>query len=121
MEDNLNNPQKEVSSRPREINLTITGRHFSVSQPVKDFIKKKIKKFDRYAHFIISFEIILAWDSSFAVAEGKMHCKHDVLTAQTKNTGMYLAISEMFNKLLVQLKRHEGKLRERKRLSRRIR
>jgi putative sigma-54 modulation protein len=74
----------------------------------------KVKKLERYFEHISEVGVVLAKDSVKDVAEGKVHLKHTVLAAKGQGDDMYMAVNDLVDKLLVQLKRHEGKLRTRK-------
>ncbi len=95
--------------------LKITGRHTGISAHLRTHVAEKVSKLDRFNDHIIEGEIVLSHDSIDHVAEGKVHLAHATLTAKGKGGDMYSAVNELVDKLLVQLKRHEGRLRTRKR------
>ncbi len=97
------------------MNLTLTGRHIEITPYLKNHVALKVKKLERYNDHITQAEIVLAKDSTKDMAEGKVHLKHAVLTATGKGDDMYMAVNDLVDKLLVQLRRHDGKLRTRKR------
>ncbi|MFB0510244.1 MAG: ribosome hibernation-promoting factor, HPF/YfiA family [bacterium] len=98
--------------------VAITARHFDLTPALKDYAREKVAKLDRYLDDMIDGEIILSRESGFDVAEGKIHLRHNVFIAKGRSNDMYLAVSEMVNKLLKQLRKQEGKWKSKKRLSR---
>ncbi len=97
------------------MNLTLTGRHLEVTPYLKNHVNLKVKKLERYSHQIARAEIVLAKDSTKDIAEGKIQLRHTVLAATGKGDDLYMAVNDLVDKLLVQLRRHDGKLRTRKR------
>lgn len=97
--------------------LTLTGRHFEITPHLRQHVERKSRKLDRFSEHIIEGEFILFKDHVYDIAEGKLHLRHAVITAKGKGTDMYLAISDLIDKLVTRLRRHEGKLRDRKRIS----
>ena len=95
--------------------FTLTGRHFEITPYLKSRINEKVKKFEHVSDNIIEVEIVLFKDSVNHVAEGKLHLGHTMLAAKGLGKDMYIAVNDLVAKLLLQIKRHEGKLRDRKR------
>lgn len=98
--------------------IAITARHFDLTPPLRDFVEERVSKLDRYLNGMIEGEIILSRESGFLVAEGKIHLRHNLFVAKGKSNDMYLAVSDMVNKLLKQLKTQESKWKAKKRMVR---
>jgi len=97
--------------------LTLTGRHFEITPHLKSHVEEKSKKLERFNHHLLEGEIVLFKDHFSDVAEGKIHLRHVVIAAKGSGPDMYAAVSELIDKLVVQLKRHDGRLRDQKRTS----
>jgi ribosomal subunit interface protein len=95
--------------------LKLTGRHFEITPHLKAHVSDKLAKIERFESHIIEGEVVLFRDSINDIAEGKIHVSHTVLTAKGQGSDMYLAVNDLVDKLLAQLQRHEGRLRDRKR------
>ncbi len=95
--------------------LTISGRHLDVTPHLREYIDKKIKKLTRFDHQLLEGEIILFRDRAFDVAEGKIHSGHFVITAKGEGKDMYDAVNDLIDKVIVQLERHQEKIRTRRR------
>ena len=93
---------------------SITARHFDLTPQMRDYVTKKIEKLERYSHYIMNAEIILVKDASLEVVEGKLHLRHDVLTARAQEVDLFQSITEVVDKLVSQLKRHDERMKDRK-------
>ena len=92
----------------------ITARHFALTGQMKDYVTKRLTKLERYSHHIVNAEIILSKDAGMDLVEGKVHLKHDMLTAKGKNSDLYLAVTKVVDRLETQLKRHDERMKDRK-------
>lgn len=97
---------------------TLTGRHFEITPYLKSRIDEKVKKLQHVNDGIIETEIVLFRDSINHIAEGKVRLGHTLVAAKGLGKDMYIAVNDLIDKLLLQMKRHEGKVRDRKRKSR---
>jgi putative sigma-54 modulation protein len=93
---------------------SITARHFTMTDQLKDFISERLTKLERFSHYIISAEVILSKEAGLEEAEGKLHLKHELLTAKAAAKDPFLATSEVIERLLIQIKRHDERMRDRK-------
>jgi ribosomal subunit interface protein len=100
------------------MNLNITARHFEVTDQLKDFIEKKFHKLEHYKSLIVKTDIVFTDESGIKVVEGKIGVRGSYLIAKTKSHDIYLAITELADKLLKQIKTYDGKLKGKKRPSR---
>jgi putative sigma-54 modulation protein len=93
---------------------TITARHFELNEQLRDFINLKLKKLEHYSHYIINAEVILVKDAGLESVEGKLHLKHELLTAKAEEKDPYQAATEVISRLLTQLKKHDERMRDRR-------
>jgi putative sigma-54 modulation protein len=98
-----------------KMNLNITARHFEVSDQLKEFTEKKFHKLDHYQALIVRTDIVLTDESGLKIAEGKIGVRGSYLIAKTKSHDIYLAIGQLADKLLKQIKTYDGKLKGKKR------
>lgn len=101
-----------------KMNLNITARHFEVSEQIRNFTEKKFHKLEHYQSLIVKTDIVLTDESGLKVAEGKIGVRGSFLIAKTKSHDIYLAITELANKLLKQIKTYDGKLKSKKKFTR---
>jgi putative sigma-54 modulation protein len=93
---------------------TITARHFELTSQLKDYVNRKAEKLEHYSHYIMNLEMILTKGSPLEEVEGKVHLKHELVLAKSQSKDMLLGVSEVVEKLLTQMKRHDQKMRDRK-------
>ncbi|MGB9742790.1 MAG: ribosome hibernation-promoting factor, HPF/YfiA family [candidate division WOR-3 bacterium] len=99
----------------KQMQLTITARHYDITPHLREHIESKISKLARYDHQILEGEIILFQDRAFDVAEGKIHTSHLVITAKGQGKDMYEAVNDLADKIAARLERHLEKIRTRRR------
>jgi len=102
-------------SMEENMKLSLTGRHFEITPFLRDHVETKISHLDDYSEQIHEGEIVLSKDHVNEIAEGRIHVGHTLITARAESTDMYNSVNELFDRILVQLQRHEGRLRDRKR------
>lgn len=95
--------------------LTLTARHFDITPHLRKYVEDRFARLDRYNSHIQESEVILFQDRAFGIAEGKVHMGHTLIAAKGRAPDMYDAVNDLSDKLLVQLQRHEGKLKARRR------
>lgn len=96
--------------------FTLTGRRFEITPHLRKHVEEKAGRLGRYNDQITEGEIVLFKDHVSDIAEGKIHLGHVVITAKGEATDMYSAVTNLVDKIEVQLRRYEGRLRSRKRL-----
>ena len=97
------------------MNMTLTGRHFEITPYLKSHVDGKMEKLAHFSGQISGGEVVLFKDRVSHVAEGKVRFAHTLVAAKGEGSDMYAAVNDLFEKLLAQIERHEGKLRDRKR------
>lgn len=95
--------------------LTLTGRHFEITSHLRQYVETKAAKLEHLTDHTIEGGIVLSHDHVNEVAEGNIHLSHTVLTARAENPDVYAAVSELVDRLEVQLRRHFDKIQSRKR------
>ncbi|MFH1777854.1 MAG: ribosome-associated translation inhibitor RaiA [Candidatus Omnitrophota bacterium] len=91
--------------------LTITARHFDVTDAINKHIREKIQKLDKYALKILQAHVILDIQKYRHIAEITISAKKLKLTATSNAGDMYSAIDQMIHNLLKQLRRHKDKIK----------
>lgn len=97
--------------------IGITARHITLTPQMKEYVTKKLEKLRRYSQYIQSVELVLIRDAGLDRAEGKLHLRHDVLTAHAESADIQSSVREVVARLLTQLKRHDERLKERKKIA----
>ncbi|MCP4649871.1 MAG: ribosome-associated translation inhibitor RaiA [PVC group bacterium] len=91
--------------------VTITGRHFSVTQSLKEYIHKKVDRFNKYSSNIIETHVVLGVEKYRNFAEISVFGKQLKITEKKENETMYAAIDDVCTGLEKALSRHKDKIK----------
>lgn len=89
--------------------ITITARHFDLTNAIRDYVEEACEKLDRYFEHITNVHFILTYENNRNFAEMSLHAGHFNLQCQTEENDMYMAIDNAIEKMEGQVK----KLKER--------
>jgi len=95
--------------------VTITGRHFEVTAPIKKHIMDKLKRLNRYENDIIDAHIILSVEDCRHSAEIVLLLRDTKILSKDETADMYTSIDKTVLKMEHQLKAHKERLRDTKR------
>ena len=111
------NRRKEQS----EMQLIITGKNMEVSEPLKEYVEKKIGKLDRYlptideVHVELSVEKVKS-NQDRQVVQVTMRSNGTILRAEERSADMLAAVDSVRDKLQRQIERYkERPVRKRER------
>jgi putative sigma-54 modulation protein len=93
------------------LNLTVTGRHFDVTEALKNYVEEKLSRLQRYADDIISVHVILEMEKRDAIVEVNLVMKRCHINVKERNKDMYAAVDKAFDVVKKQVIRHEEKLK----------
>ncbi|EFL92300.1 putative ribosome-associated sigma 54 modulation protein [Candidatus Regiella insecticola LSR1] len=99
--------------------LNVTGHHhLEITDPLRDFIEKKLSRLERYFDHINQVRVELRVEKTEHIAEatvdvngGKLHATSE--HPKQVHQDMYAAIDCLVDKLACQLKKHKDKLKKR--------
>lgn len=94
--------------------IDITGRHFHVTEPIKQYVTEKIEKLDKYSLKLESVHVILDVQKFRHISEITLLAKHLRVTASEESTDMYAAFDKSFGNIQLQLRRQHERLRAHK-------
>lgn len=94
--------------------IDISGRHFHVTEPLKEYASEKIQKLDKYSLKLESVHVIFEVQKFLHISEITMLGRKLRLTAKEKNTDMYAAFDKCFGNIELQLRRLHEKMRDHK-------
>ncbi len=89
--------------------VTITGRHFELSDALKEHIEHKLGKLDRYSMRISEAHVTLDVEKYRHKAEVIMHVNHSVMTAKEESADMYVSVDSAIDKIERMLRRYKTK------------
>ena len=94
--------------------IDISGRHFHVTGPLKDYVAEKVAKLDKYSLKLESVHVILEVQKFVHTAEIITLAKNLRITAKAESTDMYAAFDKAWENMKLQLRRHHEKIKEHK-------
>lgn len=93
----------------------MTGRHVEVSEDIRDYIRTKAKKLERFYDRIQEIEVVLDHESEQFTAEMivRVERKHTFVSSDS-GPDTFALIDKIVEKLERQLKKHKEKVRQKK-------
>jgi putative sigma-54 modulation protein len=95
--------------------LIITARHFDITEGIKDHIRDKVDKFERYLKKIIEIHVILSIEHERQIAEIILKSSDVRLMAKDESGNMYSSIDSVAHKIEHQLRDHKDRMKHHKR------
>lgn len=90
--------------------ITITARHFELTEPIKEYAETSIRGLKKYFEQIIIADMILRVEKNRNIAELHIKVKKLSLICKSREKDMYAAIDSSVKKMERQVKRYIGKL-----------
>ncbi len=97
------------------MNVEITGRHVVITPAIRDYVNKRLKKFNRVLGDDASFHVIIDVEKERHTAEIILRSKLLDLTGKGETSDMYSSILRAIEKIERQALKHKSKIIEGKR------
>ncbi len=95
--------------------ITVTGRHFEISDPLRQHIETKIRKLTRYLDGITDVSVVLSVEKHRHIAEMNLLIKGKSPIRGVEEThDMYLSVDTALDKIERQIRRYKDKGTDRK-------
>ena len=94
--------------------IDISGRHFRVTAPLKEYIEKKVQRLDKFSLKIESVHVVLGVQKFHHVVEITMLGNNLRLTAKAESPDMYAAFDDCFGVVQLQLARQHDRRKDHK-------
>ncbi len=94
--------------------ITITGRHFEITEPLRQHIEDKLHKLARYVDDITDVNVVLIVEKHRRIAEINLQANGNPIRGLEEKHDMYLAVDTVIEKIERQVKRHKDKVADRK-------
>jgi len=94
--------------------IDISGRHFHVTEALKDYVNGKIEKLDKYSLKLEMVHVILEVQKFHHISEITTLGKNLRLTAKEESADMYAAFDKCFDNIQLQLRRQHDKVKDHK-------
>ena len=92
--------------------ITVVGRNFNVTEPIKKYVDNKLLKLDRYAEKLKEAHVILQVQKFRHIAEITLYLKYFKLTATGESRDMYASIDKAKGNLQKQLLKLRERIKE---------
>ncbi|MFQ5861587.1 MAG: ribosome hibernation-promoting factor, HPF/YfiA family [Candidatus Brocadiales bacterium] len=97
------------------MNIIVSGRHLSITDAIKSYAEKKVKKLEKYFDKLIKVQVNLDVESERHRAEMiASAARGSILIAEVIDHDIYAAIDRATDKLERQLTRHKEKLHKKR-------
>ena len=94
--------------------IDISGRHFKVTPPLKEYISSKVQKLDKYSLKVESVHVVLEVQKFHNIAEITLLGKNLRLTAKDQSPDMYAAFDNCFGVAQLQMSRQHDRRKDHK-------
>jgi putative sigma-54 modulation protein len=91
------------------MDITITGKQLDVTESLKDYVRKKIGKLEKYFDQLLDSHIVLAVEKLEHFAEATIKGDSVVFHAEVRTEDMYASIDNLFDKMDKQIRRYKEK------------
>ncbi|MBU4305933.1 MAG: ribosome-associated translation inhibitor RaiA [Candidatus Omnitrophica bacterium] len=93
------------------MDIRISGRHFEITDALKQHVEKRVENFEKYLHTIIDVHVILSVEKYRHCAEISVFGKRLKFTEKSVDTDMYSAIDKVCVRVEKALRRHKDKIK----------
>jgi len=91
--------------------VKVTGRHVSVTEPMKDYANKKVEGLHLDYPRIIEAQVILDVQKYRHSAEVVLHCaNHITIEATTESPDMYASVDQVMDKIAQQMRKYKTRI-----------
>lgn len=90
--------------------VNLTGHHVEITEPLREYVNKKLEKVKKRFSNITSVHIVLTVEKLVQKAEGHVNVARAELHAVAEDADMYAAIDALIDKLDRQVVKHKEKL-----------
>ena len=91
--------------------IKVTGRHVSVTEPMKDYANKKVEGLHLDYPRIIEAQVILDVQKYRHSAEVVLHCaNHITIEATTESPDMYASVDQVMDKIAQQMRKYKTRI-----------
>jgi len=98
--------------------IVVKGKSFDVTDALREYAEKKIRKMMRHFDGIISADVTLSTERNWNVVEITVYASGFVLRGEDRTNDMYTSIDLVLDKLEKQLKKQKGKWEKKMRVQR---
>jgi putative sigma-54 modulation protein len=105
------NPVYSQHTQERHMQITISGHHVEVTDPLREYVITKFDRLQRHFDQITNVDVTLIVEKLVQKAEATVHVSGADIFANSESEDMYAAIDLLADKLDRQLIKHKEKSR----------
>ena len=94
--------------------IDISGRHFPVTEPLKQYVAEKVLKLDKYSLKIEMVHVVLEVQKFHHISEITVAGKNLRFTAKEESADMYAAFDKSLGNIQLQLQRQHDRVKDHK-------
>ena len=96
------------------MNITITGRHLTVTQDLQEYAEKKFAKFEKYFHKTFEVSVIFSLEKKDRIVEANLICDGMKFHGSEKSETFFSSIDVLIDKLDKQIVKNKERHSEHK-------
>lgn len=96
------------------MNINISGHNCEVTEKLKEYTLKKLKKLDHYSDYITSTHITFRDDKLKHIAEGLIHVSGGEIHASSEHETSHGAMDGLIDRLIKQINKYKEKHTEKR-------
>lgn len=89
--------------------ITITARHFDLTNAIRDHVYESSEKMEKYFDHIINTQFVLSFENNMSKVELLVHAPKNNLVSEAEDKDMYLAVDSAIDKMVAQIKKLKEK------------
>ncbi|MFV0339552.1 MAG: ribosome hibernation-promoting factor, HPF/YfiA family [Parachlamydiaceae bacterium] len=93
-------------------NITVTGRHVQVTEPMKDYAIEKISKLERLSPRLIDVDVTMDIQKLDHRVDIRMQFNHLKIKSHASGPDMYASIDKAVDRLETQLMKHKDRIQD---------
>jgi putative sigma-54 modulation protein len=98
--------------------IVITGRHIEITAPIKEYIKKKMLRLEKYFNHILEVHVILTTEKHRQIVEVNIDANGLKIASQEQTTDIYASLDNVVDKLERKLNRYKERITKHRKKSR---
>lgn len=96
------------------MDISITGKNIAVTESLREYVKKKIGKLEKYFTQLLDAHVTLTVEKLDHIAETTINGDNVVFHAEVKSGDMYASIDNLFEKMEKQIRRYKEKITDKR-------
>ena len=90
--------------------ISITGRHIEITEPIKDYVEKKMLRLEKHFNHILDVRVTLAIEKHRQIAEVNIDANGLKIASTEETTDIYASIDNIVDKLERKLNRYKERI-----------